>query len=225
MGHNGGFNPYRDANGEFATPQQAGKPGRKRGGGAASGHSAGTSKGIQRATAVGQAIPNPGIDYRSRKLSRKPSQNSEIYAGEVKSSLAGSFGRMGPMAGENEDRVSRGFSPLKDARPRTTVRAPRQKSQPAPAAPSAPARSSRSKGIQRATAVSQAIPNPGIVYSGKVKREPSLNTLLGARNNKSSVASSLGRIGPQAMENEYRVARGLAPLKPTQPRRQIRPKK
>jgi hypothetical protein len=30
MGHNGGFNPYRDANGEFADPATSGKPGRSR---------------------------------------------------------------------------------------------------------------------------------------------------------------------------------------------------
>lgn len=30
MGHNGGFNPYRDRNGEFATPEGSGKPGPSR---------------------------------------------------------------------------------------------------------------------------------------------------------------------------------------------------
>jgi hypothetical protein len=44
MGHNGGFNPYRDANGEYATPQQAGKPGRKRGGGARAGTVSGSTQ-------------------------------------------------------------------------------------------------------------------------------------------------------------------------------------
>lgn len=32
MGRNGGFNPYRDTNGEFATPVTSGKPGRSRAG-------------------------------------------------------------------------------------------------------------------------------------------------------------------------------------------------
>lgn len=35
MGHNGGFNPFRDRNGEFTTPEGSGKPGRSRAGGAA----------------------------------------------------------------------------------------------------------------------------------------------------------------------------------------------
>ncbi|MBX0328699.1 hypothetical protein K2Z83_13535 [Oscillochloris sp. ZM17-4] len=36
-GHNGGFNPYRDVNGEFCAPAQAGKPGRSRKGGSGGG--------------------------------------------------------------------------------------------------------------------------------------------------------------------------------------------
>jgi hypothetical protein len=49
MGRNGGFNPYRDANGEYATPERAGKPGRNRKRGASQGRPRG-----------GAAVPGPG---------------------------------------------------------------------------------------------------------------------------------------------------------------------
>lgn len=45
MGRNGGFNPYRDRNGEFTTPQGSGKPGRSRVGPAAQNWQGGKSKG------------------------------------------------------------------------------------------------------------------------------------------------------------------------------------
>jgi hypothetical protein len=46
-GHNGGFNPFRDQNGEYATPERAGKPGRKRKGSAVGTGSTSTKRGGQ----------------------------------------------------------------------------------------------------------------------------------------------------------------------------------
>lgn len=129
MGHNGGFNPFRDQNGEFTTPEGSGKPGRARkggSGGSTAARRAATPKGIQQATAVGQGIPNPGIDYRDRKGTRQPSEGAQIRAGEVKSSQAATLGRIGPQAMENEWRIERGLAPLKPNAPRTRVRQPKK---------------------------------------------------------------------------------------------------
>ena len=123
MGNNGGFNPYRDANGEFTDPTGSGKPGRSRARGAGGSTAARVgSTGVQRATALGKGIPNPGIDYRSRKVSRTPSDAAIFAAGEVKSSAAYTLGRIGPQAGENAHRVARGLAPLKPSSPRTVIR-------------------------------------------------------------------------------------------------------
>jgi hypothetical protein len=91
MGHNGGFNPYRDQNGEFATPQQAGKPGRKRAGTVGGGGGGGAAAPAGRARTAPNALrgakkvvsttpgspedrpSNPGIGYRgSRPLTKVP---------------------------------------------------------------------------------------------------------------------------------------------------------
>lgn len=53
-GHNGGFNPYRDQNGEFADPATSGKPGRSRKGG--SGPRAGTVSGSRTAPAAPKVV-------------------------------------------------------------------------------------------------------------------------------------------------------------------------
>ena len=71
MGNNGGFNPFRDANGEFTTPDGSGKPGRSRA------RTGGTSGASGRPNAVAGATkfrgapppdvapPNPGRGYRT----------------------------------------------------------------------------------------------------------------------------------------------------------------
>ncbi|MBX0328666.1 hypothetical protein K2Z83_13370 [Oscillochloris sp. ZM17-4] len=58
-GHNGGYNPYRDRNGEFTTPAGAGKPGRSRS--ISSGRKApGVPQGIGRSPTARTSNPRSG---------------------------------------------------------------------------------------------------------------------------------------------------------------------
>ncbi|NTU86293.1 MAG: hypothetical protein HGA45_44360, partial [Chloroflexales bacterium] len=65
MGHNGGFNPYRDGNGEYATPEKAGKPGRsrKRGGGGGGGGGATQGRASTRVSAGRKAAAGTGKSF------------------------------------------------------------------------------------------------------------------------------------------------------------------
>ena len=101
MGNNGGFNPFRDANGEFTTPAGSGKPGRSRAGGvgAAAAPNRGPRRETYRANPAARAIPI---------LARfQPSPAGRKQTADALSEIAAEDGT----ARESATRALRGLSP------------------------------------------------------------------------------------------------------------------
>ncbi|MBX0328672.1 hypothetical protein K2Z83_13400 [Oscillochloris sp. ZM17-4] len=85
MAGRGGFNPYRDRNGEFCAPAQAGKPGRSRalsasqnwqGGKSKAGIPGGTGASLRRGAALGGAAARADARAQARAATLTPRQRA-----------------------------------------------------------------------------------------------------------------------------------------------------
>ncbi len=89
MGNRGGFNPFRDANGEFTTPEGSGKPGRSRARSGAAGKRAPSPGALGTVTAGARANPTKAkIDRIHAAGDHQPEdfwyrrKNTDIYGQE-----------------------------------------------------------------------------------------------------------------------------------------------